>query len=132
MLNHQLLAFSPEGRIITTTDAPTNFNGGTPTTDTGQLCVELIALPDYFLGGLAYKTDGSLCASDAGGAIDHYAPGGMPMNAVGQLLLSSLGGPIAWNGGIPTNAADRVCAVSGTPINSPFSNGFSNGFGFGP
>jgi len=129
MLNHQLLKFDPEGRVILTTAEAVYFNGGTPIALDGGLAGTGGALPDAFLGGIGYTNIERLTDSD-----NPLVPGEGPLtNRDGQVRIST-DLPTHWYAGLPITAEGFLAVSPGVvpPVDlGAFNNSFDNSFDIG-
>ena len=123
MLNHQLLSFDANGHIMCTLDAatPLAFNGGTPISEDGLLCLAELP-PEEYLGGWSFVGNGRMCA------IQGLNPVNGPFAGDGRMSIS------VQNSGIdhywcdlPFLANGRV-AVSFGVVPPPDEGAFSNAF----
>jgi hypothetical protein len=106
-----VLTFSGGAVVVSTTDDPRAFNGGTPTLDSGSLCtIEGSTAQPFALGGQHYNGAGRLGA-DLSGAIVTYA-GGIPLTAEGNVAIE-YNDPYSWVAGIPLTATGRVAVSTG-------------------
>jgi hypothetical protein len=125
MLNHQLLQFDANGRVMCSLNqVPSDFNGGTPIKD-GLLCVGDVPPVDY-LGGWSFDGKGCACA------IQGLNPVNGPMTSDGRLAISVATTPIAWYWcGLPFLSDGRLAVSFGVvppPTEFAFSNAFNDGF----
>jgi hypothetical protein len=124
MLNHQLLRYDVNGRILATIDEPDYFNGGTPTKD-GLLCIAEVD-GDVFVNGLGYVHERNVCAEQA-----VNPPSGNPFaSPTGRAPMSS-GVPAFWLYGLPftTEGALAIVLDGPPPVEEfAFDDSFDNSF----
>ena len=104
MLTAGVLTYDGQGRVRTTLQPPTEFNGGTPTRN-GLLCIAQAGAITAFGAGLGYVASGAIRVVAGGG------PGVNPLgNDLGQVRVGV--GPAAfWYAGLPFTAAGRVAVA---------------------
>lgn len=108
-MNRGVLAFDSGGRIRVSTSAlADHFNGGTPTSNTGELAVRTTA-PVRWLAGLGYDAAGCLCVAD-GGTPTSYV-GGLGVTAAGALCVSGSNAVARAVSGLPVDSLGRLCVV---------------------
>jgi len=125
MLNHQLILTDSEGRLRATLEAPTDFNGGTPTKD-GLLSI-LYEDGVTYVNGLSYGPEGRVTAEQAiSPASDN------PFMSSNGRLRSAVGGtPSVWLYGLPFDEDGNICITldDAPPVNTrEFSSAFSSAF----
>ena len=129
MLNHQLLKFDAEGRVILSLEDTIDFNGGTPVAADGGLAGAPDGTPDTFLGGIGYLNSGNLTDSSS----PLLPPGGILTGNNGQVRVSTAL-PTHWYAGLPMTADGRLAVSPGItpPVDlGAFDQAFSNAFDIG-
>ena len=122
-LNGTLIGKAANGALsivnLPTYSGAIRFNGGTPANDLAQLVLAPFAsgyTPEVFVGGLAYTHAGGIL-TDALGAISGYTNTGLPYTVNGCLATDTTSTPVkASPGGVPIDAANRVCLTPSLPI----------------
>jgi len=123
MLTAGILLFDDQGRIRTTQDAPTDFNGGTPTAHGGLLSSDRDVDPFVYLAGLGYGPQSRL--TDTASPLNPIGPF---VNDKGQVRVSG-DPPAYWYAGLPFTADGMLSVVDDVaPMEFAFSSAFSNAF----
>jgi hypothetical protein len=125
MLNHQLILTDSEGRLRATLEAPTDFNGGTPTKD-GLLSI-LYEDGVAYVNGLSYGPEGRVTAEQE----ITVESGGLLSSARGRMRSAVGGTPSVWLYGLPFDESGNICITldDAPPVNTrEFSSAFSSAF----
>ena len=124
MLNHQILEYDEQGRILTTYDEPDHFNGGTPTKD-GKLCI-VDRFGEVYINSAGYVNETNACAQLEQGPIPPPRPANPFCGPRGRLRISELP-PAYYYCGLPYTEHGRLSGVY--PEAPPVTGAYSAAFG---
>jgi hypothetical protein len=130
MLNHQLLKFDPQGRVILSLEDTLQFNGGTPIAADGGLSSAPGGEPDAHLGGIGYLNVGNL--TDSNNPLLPPSGGVLTSNNGSVRVSTEL--PTHWYAGLPMTAEGKLSISPGVippPDTGEFDDSFSNSFDIG-